>query len=60
MDDIRLASIAPYPSPEEVVQAVLMDGLEESYQGKISAPVRRQAAKITAALRRHGWRILRS
>jgi hypothetical protein len=55
--DVRIAS---YPTPEEVVQSVLMEGLEDSYQGKVSAPVRRQAQKITNALRAQGWRILRS
>lgn len=58
MDDLRLASTAPYPTPEEVVQAVLMEAYAEGTP--VTSPVRRQAQKITNALRRHGWRILRS
>lgn len=60
MDDLRLASTSPYPTPEEVVQAVLMESYGEDYKGPVTSPVRRQAQKITNALRRHGWRILRS
>lgn len=49
--------IYSYPSPEEIVQSVLMEGLVD--QSKVSAPVRRKAQKITNALRNAGWRIIR-
>jgi hypothetical protein len=52
-------NLASYPTPEEVVQSVLMEGLEEGNRAKVSAPVRRKAQRITNALRRYGWRILR-
>jgi hypothetical protein len=52
-------SLASYPTPEEVVQSVLMLAYGVDYKGPVTSPVRRQAQKITNALRRHGWRILR-
>jgi hypothetical protein len=59
MDDLKLASKSPHATPEEVVQEVLMEAYGEAYEGRVTSPVRRQAQKITNALRRHGWRILR-
>lgn len=53
---VHQVNLASYPTPEEVVQSVLLEG---SDQFKVSASVRRKAQKITNALRRHGWRILR-
>jgi hypothetical protein len=56
--DPRLAS---YPTPEEVVAAVIADGRGADADGtpRIGRQTRRKAAQVTRALRDAGWRILR-
>lgn len=60
-DDVQIAS--PYPSPEQVVAAVLMGRtLRPTGAGYWEADraTRAQAQQVTNALRAAGWRILRS
>jgi hypothetical protein len=56
--DPRLAS---YPTPEEVVAAVIADGRGAGADGvpRIGSMTRKKAHKVTRALRDAGWRILR-